>query len=1221
MAAGAWCGGSCAAAMGEQGGGRDSDSDETIVEGSVTESDVEEMELIRRRLPFNYKDMALTAEIINTGPSSPEISFIQKFCGNTYSQEEEQINPIPQEAYASDQSQPLLQGWMKHLSLTENISKPGYSLNPAVEGKQNNSIDIKLNGFQKNPEEKPVGDQQGEKEVISDYWDATSSEKQTGEGSSYSVEAAASAEIDQTTSMKEMKLRETSSRKCRDYVSSHCQIPEETQQKVSHSGGTARNTAKDFGKIQKSTSKHKQDAVTTLNEDRKAMQRRSKRIENKQRQEAFGRTSANLACPISLSRINRRNIYGEGLLYRAVAHEDVNLVRNIIKAGGNVNVHDYADGDDSKNTLNTESVEDTNLHQISLQTGESEPTCASLTDSDSMDIVQQTNVNEVQNINTNISEDGISCTEQRLQANTETLLAHELLAATNGESVSGSPYDSTSGVVSTIPQEAPQPEKGGGILLNAEESVEACHTETENACSLDIEPMALQLHEKDMLQIRQNRGDLQDTSSKADLHFSVNAGSKSPYSFQIVENMQKETLQKTDEGVFSGVSGTEGTEENGEEGNAKTSMLSQFTETEVHAKRVRLDPWETSRKAASYSSSSKNKSSSDQSQFSQASEPQKSKQSESSRSTRKEAVILCGTCNVRAGRKKVKRNEKGETQLHIAARRGDLSLVKTLISSGICVNEQDYAGWTAIHEASNGGFTEVILELLKAGANVNSRSMDGILPIHDAVFCNYLEAARILLQHGADPCERDGSGKSALDKACDDEMQELLKSYCAMDRVLPVETTEVPERKCSSSSRRSKSSYCYYCKNDDAALEPQREKYNVETVAAIQCVEKEQKELLLPELRTSKHADASMQRQPQMEDTSSEILIEQKTERDTLPKKYRSSVESFKKGALRKQSDNLASRQNQEEFVQKSQNYRKTKQVFSASCSEKQITNLVSHANDKRQSLTADEIVCPEVVAFNMGLGASMPSGNRVEAPLFLENRFPAQESSRHPHSFLDETGANKEAITRKEASDHALASENSEFSLKATLLNNGKIRTSERKILQNPVQWVKDLLGSDISVTRKYVWNKVTYLGTQLSKFLVEEVPVSSDLELPSQERERLGNNFTTRDPSNHNQHHQSPGPVSIAQHLGSFDLSHIQPKTPSLPQTEVVKTLPCAERGADVTKGFKSSSVQFNSVEGLSHVLQFREIVMVRKEEFLPCSVMEKHWNFYKGCEDFGF
>ncbi|NXQ96924.1 ANR31 protein, partial [Sagittarius serpentarius] len=428
----------------------------------------------------------------------------------------------------------------------------------------------------------------------------------------------------------------------------------------------------------------------------------------------------------------------------------------------------------------------------------------------------------------------------------------------------------------------------------------------------------------------------------------------------------------------------------------------------------------------------------------------------------------------------------------------------------------------------------------------------------------------------------------------------------------------------------------------------------------------------------------------------------------------RSSVESFKKGALRKQLVNLASRQrslltvaqNQEELAQKVQNYRKTEQVFSASCSEKQISNLViSHGNDERQILTADEIMCPDVVAFSVGLGASMPNGNRVEALLSLENRFSAQECSQHPHICLDKTGANKEAIRSKEASDHALASENSvreypfdnmlkltnavevvrlpseptvptaktkcslqkdidyvaiaehrnkslnpasvtnalnivelrstvvnnnvcqpgsdcrqvladedphryvnkaeafqqqqqqvilststknfpntlqqmifqssensfnansvltnltsntdypvnlsekssqsysnqeceekqvrygrknkkklqlldllelgrikpgenvlefklqEFSHKATLLNNGKLRTSKRQILQNPVQWVKDLLGSDISVTWKYVWNKVTYLGTQLSKFLVEEVSVSSDLELPSQQ------------------------------------------------------------------------------------------------------------------------
>ncbi|KFQ40811.1 Putative ankyrin repeat domain-containing protein 31, partial [Nestor notabilis] len=661
-----------------------------------------------------------------------------------------------------------------------------------------------------------------------------------------------------------------------------------------------------------------------------------------------------------------------------------------------------------------------------------------------------------------------------------------------------------------------------------------------------------------------------------------------------------------------------------------------------------------------------------------------------------------------------KRNTKGETQLHIAARRGNLSLAKTLVPSGICVNEQDYAGWTAIHEASNRRFTEVNLELLKAGANVNSRSLDGILPIHDAVSGNNLKATRILLQHGANPCERSNSGKSALDVAHDDEMSELLKSYDAMDSLPSVDTTEVTGTRDPSRSRRSEYPCYSYCENDNADLEPQCEEYSVEPAAAIQDAEEKQKELLLLELRTSKDADMYIQRLSQVQDTLNEMLAKQKTERDTLAKKYRASVESFKKGPLRKQLVNLASRQkslltvaqNQEILVQKIQNYRKTKQMFSASYSEKQISNsIISCGDDERQSLTADEIVCPDIVTFSMGLGASMPNGNRVEAHLPLENGFPAQDCSQHPHICLDETGANKEAIRSKEAFDHALASESrvreypfdnmskltnavevvtlpsepavstaktkcsqqkdidcvaiaeqgnkyldptsvtnvlnivepqssvvnnnvcqpgsdcqqvltreglqryviekedfqqqqqriilskstknfpntlqqifqcrensfnanlvlsnhtsntdyplnlrekssqsdsnqeceqiqvrcgrrnkkklqlidllklgkikpgenvlefklQEFSYKATLLNSGKIRTNKRQIMQNPVHWVKDLLGNDIYVTWKYAWNKVTYLGTQLSKFIEEGVSVSKDPELPSQER-----------------------------------------------------------------------------------------------------------------------
>lgn len=148
---------------------------------------------------------------------------------------------------------------------------------------------------------------------------------------------------------------------------------------------------------------------------------------------------------------------------------------------------------------------------------------------------------------------------------------------------------------------------------------------------------------------------------------------------------------------------------------------------------------------------------------------------------------------------------------------------------------------------------------------------------------------------------------------------------------------------------------------------------------------------------------------------------------------YRASVESFKKGALRKQLVNLASRQkslltvaeNQEKLVQKIQNYRKTKQKFNSS-SEKQISNLVIfHGSDTKRSLTADKIMCPNAVTFSMGLGAKTPNGNRVEAHVSLENRFSAQECIQQPHIYLDKTGANKEALTSKEASDHALASEN----------------------------------------------------------------------------------------------------------------------------------------------------------------------------------------------------
>ncbi|XP_013916451.1 PREDICTED: putative ankyrin repeat domain-containing protein 31 [Thamnophis sirtalis] len=162
-----------------------------------------------------------------------------------------------------------------------------------------------------------------------------------------------------------------------------------------------------------------------------------------------------------------------------------------------------------------------------------------------------------------------------------------------------------------------------------------------------------------------------------------------------------------------------------------------------------------------------------------------------------------------------KRNAKGETHLHLACKKGKLSLVKSLIASGACVNQKDNAGWTPIHEASNGGFTEIIAELLKSGADVNSKSLDGVLPIHDAVSGNHFEAVQLLLLHGANPNERNNNGQNALDEATCDQIKELLKSYDATKVKETVLMADDAGKKELCRSRLRRKSICYGCQEKE----------------------------------------------------------------------------------------------------------------------------------------------------------------------------------------------------------------------------------------------------------------------------------------------------------------------------------------------------------------------------------------------------------------------
>ncbi|EMP31419.1 Ankyrin repeat domain-containing protein 31 [Chelonia mydas] len=840
-----------------------------------------------------------------------------------------------------------------------------------------------------------------------------------------------------------------------------------------------------------------------------------------------------------------------------------------------------------------------------------------LTDSDSTVLSEQYIENENQNIYKNISKDVDKCTVQTLQTSTEILSLHEFSTAVNRASDSESPENFS---ISVLMPFAHQTDDGMRMMLSAEESTGRCCTEKiEDEINSEINTStALQLHEKEAFRVKRKRQDLQEIILDTDL----------------------------------------------------------------------------------YSTSCINKNSLHPSQLTQETEQETSQKSESSLSSKEEvaAVSAQPTYIIRAGIKK--RNAKGESRLHLAAKKGDLSLVKTLIASGLCVNLKDNAGWTAIHEASNRGFTEVILELLKAGADVNSKSLDGTLPIHDAVSGNYFKAVNILLHHGANPNEKDKYGKNALDEACNDKMKELLKSYGATESEVAYETTEVTG-------------------------------------------------LYIHGLS-------------QIQDTLNEVLAKQKAERDVLAKKYRASVESFKQGALREQLVKLASRQKsllvvaqkQKELGQKIKNYKKAKQVYSR-CSKKQIPNsIIYHEKDNRDDLTVDEIVHRDVVTVSIDPGAKLTNGNLVEKLLPVEGKFSDQEYSQHPNGCLDETGANEEASTSKEVSSHALTYENKvreytcdktskstdtiemgtspsepvicitptkcsqqeknnyiaiakqgskspnpspvtsmlniseaeslvinknihqpiaecqqvlagqtlqrcghrnkasqkqpivvsesaeispitlqqnifennrtscnvtglvsyvpypvhisqnsssqysdnqdseqqqlnrrgnrrkknqlkdllelgkikpgenvlefklqDFSHKVTLLGDGKIRTSDNRTYGNPVQWVKALLGNHISVSWKYVWNKVTYLGTELSKILVEEACIPNEPELP------------------------------------------VQQKQPS------------------------ESSLQSDSVKNSRSFLQLNEIVLINNEELLPCHIMDQHWKFYVECENFGF
>jgi cytohesin len=104
----------------------------------------------------------------------------------------------------------------------------------------------------------------------------------------------------------------------------------------------------------------------------------------------------------------------------------------------------------------------------------------------------------------------------------------------------------------------------------------------------------------------------------------------------------------------------------------------------------------------------------------------------------------------------------GRTELHDAARKGDVRHVKKLLEKGADPDVKDELGHTPLHLAALLGHVEIVKMLLEHGANPNTQDGSGETPLHHAAYWGRVDVARLLLERGADPDARNGYGKTPL---------------------------------------------------------------------------------------------------------------------------------------------------------------------------------------------------------------------------------------------------------------------------------------------------------------------------------------------------------------------------------------------------------------------------------------------------------------------------
>ena len=104
----------------------------------------------------------------------------------------------------------------------------------------------------------------------------------------------------------------------------------------------------------------------------------------------------------------------------------------------------------------------------------------------------------------------------------------------------------------------------------------------------------------------------------------------------------------------------------------------------------------------------------------------------------------------------------GQTPLHVAVNKGDMTSLKVLLAAGGDVNSVDKYRRTLLYWASKNGFLEFVQLLLAKGAEVDKGIEDGSTPLHVASEHGHTSCVELLLAKGAEVDKETKDGSTPL---------------------------------------------------------------------------------------------------------------------------------------------------------------------------------------------------------------------------------------------------------------------------------------------------------------------------------------------------------------------------------------------------------------------------------------------------------------------------